>query len=132
MNSSTLLPIALPANLTAEVVDSLTGVAAIVMFGLVVIVYLVYSNWRKVAIARARERTRRDLAAYVAEGTIDPEHAVLLAGDDPDPEIDAIKRQMAQGWISPKKAKAMISIIHEERAARRPDPGTAKSAPVNT
>ncbi len=32
----------------------------------------------KVLIARGQERTRRELAAYVAEGTLDPDQAVAM------------------------------------------------------
>ena len=32
----------------------------------------------KVLVARDQERTRRELAAYVAEGTLDPDRAVAM------------------------------------------------------
>ena len=32
----------------------------------------------KVLVARGQERTRRELAAYVAEGTLDPDQAVAM------------------------------------------------------
>ncbi len=32
----------------------------------------------KVLVARGQERTRRELAAYVAEGTLDPDQAVAI------------------------------------------------------
>jgi hypothetical protein len=34
---------------------------------------------RAIAISRAREQTKRELAAYVAEGTMDPDTAIALA-----------------------------------------------------
>jgi hypothetical protein len=33
---------------------------------------------RSVAVARAHEKTKRELAAYVAEGSIDPDKAIAL------------------------------------------------------
>lgn len=36
----------------------------------------------KVLVTRMREQTRRDLAAYIAEGTVDPVHAVALMSAD--------------------------------------------------
>jgi hypothetical protein len=32
----------------------------------------------KIFVARGRERTRRELAAYIAEGTLDPEKAIAI------------------------------------------------------
>jgi hypothetical protein len=47
-------------------------------------VAIVAGTFAKVMVARGRERTRRELAAYVAEGTLDPDQAVamLSAGED--------------------------------------------------
>lgn len=42
-------------------------------------VAIVSGAFARVMIARGRERTKRELAAYVAEGTLDPEKAVALA-----------------------------------------------------
>ena len=46
--------------------------------------YVVFSNIAHVMTTRARETTKRELAAYVAEGSMSPEKAVALltAGDD--------------------------------------------------
>ena len=63
--------------LTAIVLGCLTGMVAIVG-GIV----------SGVMKTRAREQTKRELAAYVAEGTIDPDKAVALlnaGGPQPDP-----------------------------------------------
>lgn len=47
---------------------------------------IVNANNRRIAQTREREQSRRELAAYVAEGTISPEDAAKLleAGTKPD------------------------------------------------
>lgn len=54
--------------------------------GSVAIVALAGSAIKSVLSTRARERTKREIAAYVAEGTIDPDKAIamLKAGEDAD------------------------------------------------
>lgn len=58
--------------------DNFIGLVAIVMgctTGMVAIVFTMISGVLK---ARAREETKRELAAYVAEGTIDPDKAIAI------------------------------------------------------
>jgi hypothetical protein len=45
---------------------------------LVAIVGIIFGSMKSIYIARAREETKRELAAYVAEGTLDPEKAVAI------------------------------------------------------
>lgn len=54
--------------------------------GAVAIVAIGASAIKGVLSTRARERTKREIAAYVAEGTIDPDKAIamLKAGEDAD------------------------------------------------
>lgn len=44
----------------------------------VAFVAIVCTTIKSIAISRHRERTRRELAAYVAEGTLDPDKAVAM------------------------------------------------------
>lgn len=58
--------------------DNFIGLVAIVMgctTGMVAIVFTMIGGVMK---ARAREETKRELAAYVAEGTIDPDKAIAI------------------------------------------------------
>jgi hypothetical protein len=72
--------------------------------------WIIFANWSKVAQVREREQTRRELAAYVAEGSILPDDAVKLAGSD-DGDFEAeIKSKLAAGIISPKKAEQMLRV----------------------
>ena len=53
---------------------------------LLALVAFVFGSVTKIVVGRGRERTRREIAAYVAEGSIDPDKAVemLNAGKSAD------------------------------------------------
>ncbi len=46
--------------------------------GVIAIVAIISGTVTKVAVSRSRERTRREIAAYVAEGSIDPDKGVEM------------------------------------------------------
>lgn len=46
--------------------------------GVIAVVGILSGAVTKVAVGRSRERTRREIAAYVAEGTIDPDKGVEM------------------------------------------------------
>ena len=74
---------------------------------------------KSVAVTRAREATKRELAAYVAEGTVQPDDAVrmLTAGSGTDAK-EMIAKRAADGWISPKKADQLIQSLDKNDPAR--------------
>ncbi len=49
-----------------------------VIGGLIAIVAIVSGCITKVVVSRSQERTKREIAAYVAEGTIDPDKGVEM------------------------------------------------------
>ncbi len=49
-----------------------------VIGGTIAIVAIVFGSVTKIMVGRGRERTRREIAAYVAEGSIDPDKAVEM------------------------------------------------------
>ncbi len=53
-----------------------------VVLGTVAIVAIVAGTATKMATTRARERTKREIAAYVAEGSIDADKAVAMLKAD--------------------------------------------------
>ena len=53
-------------------------VVIFVMGGTIAIVAIVFGSVTKIMVGRGRERTRREIAAYVAEGSIDPDKAVEM------------------------------------------------------
>ena len=63
-------------------------VALFLIGGAIAIVAIVLGTASKVAVSRSRERTKREIAAYVAEGSIDPDKGVemMKAGDKKDDE----------------------------------------------
>ena len=57
--------------------------------GVIAIVAIVSGCITKVAMTRSRERLRREIAAYVAEGTIDADKAIeLIKAGEPAPGDD--------------------------------------------
>ena len=45
-----------------------------------IIVAIIFDSWRKVSQTRAKEESRREIAAYVAEGSISADDAAKLLG----------------------------------------------------
>ncbi len=58
--------------------DNFIAIVAIVMGCSVGILAIIFGSIAGIYKARAREETKRELAAYVAEGTIDPDKAIAL------------------------------------------------------
>ncbi len=63
---------------SAEVLELIIPILAIAGGILVAIVYMVFEAVRKMSQTRSREASRREIAAYVAEGSISPDDAVRL------------------------------------------------------
>lgn len=69
---------------SSEVINELLSsgtiipVLAIVLGCTIAIVAIISGTASKVAVTKAREKSRRELAAYVAEGTMAPDDAVAL------------------------------------------------------
>lgn len=49
-----------------------------VIISVIIVVGMSISAITKISIARSREKTRREIAAYVAEGSITPEQGVAM------------------------------------------------------
>jgi hypothetical protein len=58
--------------------DNLIPILAIGCGTLVALTAIVFTSLRGIAVARSREQTKRELAAYVAEGSLDPDKAVAI------------------------------------------------------
>ena len=81
------------------------------------VIWIVTSNVRRYLEVRAKERTRREVAAYVAEGTIQPADArSLLETQDKDCE-KAIADAVAWGCVNPEKAERLIKAMREQPSA---------------
>lgn len=97
----------------------------------VVILYVI-KTYRDIRIARDREQTKRELAAYVAEGSIRPEDAtaILNAGSAAQPSSQAeqqIASAVAWGTVSPDKAATLIQALRRPSGAPDQPPSPARS-----
>ena len=52
--------------------------------GLIAIVAIVFGSIKRIAINNEREKTRREIAAYIAEGSMTPEDGARLLSASPD------------------------------------------------
>ncbi|MDX9911984.1 MAG: hypothetical protein RBS39_09145 [Phycisphaerales bacterium] len=79
-----------------------------VFFGVWIVVHYAH----EIVHTRQRERTRREIAAYVAEGSISPDDAskLLAAGSDGD-AIEKLLAQVAEGSIESADAERLIALL---------------------
>ena len=86
---------------------------------LIIAIFCITSMVKSVSIERARQATKRELAAYVAEGSIKAEDAIrmLNAGRDMDAK-EVIAKSAADGWISAKKADQLIQALEKQNAIK--------------
>ena len=79
-----------------------------VFFGVWIVARYVYLS----AKTRHRERTRREIAAYVAEGSITPQDAErLLAVGTENDAIEHLLAQVAEGEVDSEKAERLIAVL---------------------
>lgn len=73
---------------TLASIDEAMPVVAIGVGGGVMIIWILFSTIEKIATNRQREITKRELAAYVAEGSMTPQDAerILKAGPKEEDE----------------------------------------------
>jgi len=64
--------------LTLAGIDEVIPVLAISGGIFIAVISIIFSNIRGMVVARSGEQTRREIAAYVAEGTITPDEAERL------------------------------------------------------
>jgi len=59
-------------------------IVAMAIGGGIAIIAIIFGNIRRIAISENREKSRREVAAYVAEGSITPQDAerILVAGKE--------------------------------------------------
>lgn len=86
------------------------------------VIWLVLHSWRRVAETNAREQTKREIAAYVAEGSIRAEDAPKLMGTQSPETEKAIADAVAWGTIKPEKAEGLFRAL-------RSGPGAEPASP---
>ena len=64
--------------MNTEQLGTMIPILAICVGGLIAVVSIIAGAARSIAVGRARENTKRELAAYVAEGSLDPDKAIAM------------------------------------------------------
>ncbi len=98
----------------------------IMVIGVVAIVAIV--AWAVVATAHvlAREKTRRELMAYVAEGTVSPQDAARLIELAEQSELrKKVLDTAAWEWDTESYHRALDKVLDSKRASEKPDPAQA-------
>ncbi len=91
------------------------AVLGILVFGAVV--WVLVHNIRKVCETRQREQSRREVAAYVAEGSIKPQDAALILNAGGSEAEAKIADGVAWGTINPKKAESLLRSLKQGNEA---------------
>jgi len=88
----------------------------LILAGIVgVLLIISVSKVADVLKSRQREQTRRELAAYVAEGSIDTDQADRLLGLEQTEAEKKIADAVAWGMLSSSKAERLIRTLREHR-----------------
>ncbi|MCI0631017.1 MAG: hypothetical protein L0Y44_10245 [Phycisphaerales bacterium] len=58
--------------------DMLIPLTAIICGSVIAVVAIIFTAVRAMVVSRNKEQTKRELAAYVAEGSLDPDKAVSM------------------------------------------------------
>jgi len=75
---------------------------------------------RSIVKAREHEMTRREIAAYVAEGSISPEDAVALLATDGGEFEKQLADAVAWGMMSEKKATRLAESLRQAGKGKKP------------
>ncbi|MEK6702671.1 MAG: hypothetical protein AABZ53_10430 [Planctomycetota bacterium] len=111
----------LQPTLLASAEEIIPGLA-IILGGLVTVIWMVGNMIRKSSAVKQREQSRREIAAYVAEGSMTPEQGERLmnAGSSDMGDGDLCRRiadHVAEGSMTPADAERLI------KAGRSPNAG---------
>ena len=99
--------------------DDVIPVIAIAAGCLIAVIAIIFGAVKSMANTDAKEKTKRELAAYVAEGSVKPEDAVrLLAAGEGSDAKELIAKRAADGWISAKKADQLIQSLEKQNATK--------------
>ena len=97
----------------ALLTDKMFITGAILLGGIIlcvfVTIWIVIDSRHKAAEARDREESRREIAAYVAEGTISPQDAALIIASGPDDYRKRIADAVARGSVRAADAAAILN-----------------------
>ena len=76
------------------------------------VIWMILYYINEIIHTRQKERTRREIAAYVAEGSITPDDAarMLTAGSESD-AIDRLVEKVTEGEVDGDEAERIIAAI---------------------
>ena len=96
-----------------------TEAALMGMFMTVGLLFYLIHSVKRIRETRETEQTKREIAAYVAEGSINADDAVkLLAASSTDDPARVIADGVAGGTINPEKAEKLIRTLRAEQAGK--------------
>ncbi len=88
----------------------------LILAGIIAVVLIIsVSKVADILKANAREQTRREVAAYVAEGSMDADQADRLLGLEQSDAEKKITDAVAWGMISTNKAERLIRTLRERQ-----------------
>lgn len=91
----------------------------IAMLGGIAIVISLLITVASMAKTKQREQTRREVAAYVAEGSIKAEDAAQLLSAEPDQLRASVADAVAWGTMSAKNAERLLNAAERAKSAPR-------------
>lgn len=89
------------------------------ILGAVAVIIALFITIASMGKTRQREQTRREVAAYVAEGSIKAEDAAQLLSAEPDQLRASVADAVAWGTISPKNAERLLNAAERAKTAPR-------------
>lgn len=106
----------------SDMSGEMTGVLIVALCLGGVLLYTLIKTVGRVADTRARERTKREVAAYVAEGSITPDAAERLLKAGSDSWADHVAEMVREGTLDTNEAeqllKAHAATTSETRAGK--------------
>ncbi len=126
MPDATLALNSASAPLTLASLDERGLMAMAIIFGTIIVLAVVHSI-RRVLDTRAREQTKRDVAAYVAEGSISPDDAARILQAGSTETEQKIADGVAWGTIKPEKAEALLRTLRSD-SSRPGEHGQARAS----
>jgi hypothetical protein len=88
--------------------NEIKTIAIFGVMGSVAVIWIISATIFYTMKTKYREQTKRELAAYVAEGTISPDDAAKLLSADEDEIRKKIADGVAWGTINAKDAKVLM------------------------
>ncbi len=98
----------------AQVDSEMIPLTGMVLGTLIAVVAIVASAARKVLTTRQVERTKREVAAYVAEGTISPADADRLLGRRESDFETKVGQAVSWGKISAEEGERLIKAFRDD------------------